>query len=343
MKFIREVEGPSIRDLIASMLFSRQQALWLSNENPILTGSGKAAIALVLNYLKKTNVIRAKTDKVLMAQWLGYWVYNQVNEFARPVFSTIEKDIKVIIPYHQYGFPQDMVSIQQFAESIGAVVIEDCAHALYMRSISEQNNFTANNLRIYSISKYIFCFALGAVVGGDKSFTEYANIQIINSSTYVTKFNNFVKYLNEMYLSGKLIDLALWNNLLAMSYALYGKGFKPSDGAIRLMNLHIDDEISSRLKRYSIYRERFAHLDIECYLGRTDVAPYVIPLKLSVDKMQLIMTSLQLAGFQTGIYRFDVNRNMLDPKFEKVLWVLVHSGISDSLFQKQLEIIEKLV
>ena len=305
----------------------------------VLTGSGKAAISLVLRYLRSTEAIPTKADEVLMPQWLGYWVYNQVNEFARPVFS-VGKATKVIIPYHQYGFPQKMAEIQKCAESIGAVIVEDCAHALWMDS-SLMLPQCSDNFRIYSFSKYFFCYALGAVVSGDKSFRNFAAAHVDNASRGVTLFNNLVKYLHEMHLSGRLPDSGFWDNLLVMSYALYGKGMKPSGSALRLMAAKIDAEIECRRKRFSYFKERFRFLEVERYLGEGDVAPYVIPLLLPLEKLKSLSASLQIANFKTGIYNFDVNRNLLDPKFERVLWVLVHSGITDSDFERQLEIIEE--
>lgn len=340
MALIREVPAPDFSDLFPDWRQPQGKSRWEAQTGgEILTGSGKAAITLVLRYLRSTEVISIKTDEVLMPQWLGYWVYNQVNEFARPVFS-VGRATKVIMPYHQYGFPQKMAEIQECAESIGAVVVEDCAHALWMDS-SLRLPQCADNFRIYSFSKFFFCYALGAVVGGDKSFRDFATAQVGNASRVVTLFNNVVKYLHEMHLSERLPDSGLWDNFLAMSYALYGKGMRPGGSAFRLMMAKIDAEIDCRRRRYSYFKDRFRHLEVERYLGEGDVAPYVIPLLLPLEKLKRLSASLQGAGFKTDIYNFDINRNLLDPKFEKVLWVLIHRGMTDSDFQRQIEIIEK--
>jgi hypothetical protein len=303
----------------------------------IVTGSGKAAIALVLRYLKSEGVIAAKTDEVLMPQWLGYWVYNQVNEFARPVFS-VGKTPKVIMPYHQYGFPQQMDEIKEYARSVGAVVIEDCAHALGMGCEPEPDN---RDFRIFSFSKFFFCFALGAALGGGESFKRFACEQIDGASRNITRFNNFVKYFHEMSLSGRIAQSDFLDNLLSMSYALYGRGLKPAPSAVRLMETKVDAEIECRRRRYAYFRDRFRAQEVERYLGTGDVSPYVIPLLLPIEKLLPLSVSLLEAGFKTGVYHFDTNRNLLRPRFESVVWLLLHKGMSDTDFERQLQIVEK--
>ena len=334
----REVSGPNLTDVFCNFR-SANDSLFIKNNQPlILTGSGKAAISMVLGYLKERGIISNKTDKILMAEWLGYWVYNQVNVYARPVYS-LNHNPKVVMPYHQYGVPQKMHLIQEYADSIGATVIEDHAHALWMDE-SEFPISASKNLRIYSFSKFFFCYALGAVIGGDDLFTKFANREISKSGKFVSFFNNSVKLIDELALDKKLPNINLWKNLSSMAYALYNVGYRPEIRAIKLMQSKIDSEILVRKKRYIYFREQFDSLSVQSYLGERDFAPYIIPLMLPESIQESTLNLLRSAGYQTGIYHFDVNRNMLAPNYKKVLWLFLHGGMTDDDFIRQLEIVK---
>lgn len=338
MTIYREVQGPKFSDLLPNSHSAK--ARWESEAlNTLITGSGKAAISIVLRYLHKKGTLSTKMDEVLMPKWVGYWVYNQVNEFARPVFSAHEK-LKVIMPYHQYGFPQKMDEIQEYANSIGAVIIEDRAHALWMGD-GYSGARSKCNFEIYSFSKYFHSFALGAVSSEDEDFKNFARKQIKASSGVTTFFNNAVKILSELDCEGYLPQSKLWHNLVQMSYSLYGVGLKPSQHSIGLMRAKIDNEILCRRQRYAYFKSFFKDLNVEEYLGDFELAPYVIPLHLPLEKLEKMSLMLNQVGFKTGIYHFDMNRNILNSNFKKTLWILLHGGIDDGAFQNQLDIIKK--
>lgn len=340
MAIIREVPGPRWGDVLPSWTGGTATPESYG-ERLVLTGSGKASIALVLAYFRSVGALRQKTDAVLMPLWLGYWVYNQVNEYARPVFAAADS-ARVVMPYHQYGFPQQMDRIMDYAESVGAVVIEDCAHSLWMEPTARPQRCD-DNFRIFSYSKFFYCHALGGIMGGGAEFREFAMGHLNDADSSVTHFNNMVKLLHELYLSGCLPNRRLWDNLLSMSYALYGRGLRPSYGAIRLMKAKLASEIDCRRRRYAHFRDRFRALETERYLGTCDVAPYVIPLHLPEPKLDAVAARLRGEGFRTGIYNFDTNRNLLDPKFEKVVWLMLHSGISDADYERQLDLVANCV
>jgi hypothetical protein len=319
-------------------LHTDNKTKWETEHDVFVTGSGKAAIALIFRYLKSVGALSSKTDGVLMSPWLGYWVYNQVNEFARPVFS-LGPSVKVIMPYHQYGFPQNIQEINDYARSIGAVVVEDCAHALAVpTNVFEELDV---NFRLYSFSKYFFCYTLGGVTGGGVPFKDFASRNAAQAQRWITSFNNIIKLFSEWHQSGLLPNFRLWNILLGMSYSTYGIGINHSPLALRLMRRKIDEEVDLRRKRYQYFRERFKVLEVERYLGNDDVAPYVIPLLLPLDNLKSILNDLLLAKYQTGIYHFDVNRNIINSKFEKVLWILLGSSLTDAQYEFQLDIIAK--
>src|SRR5450631_846330 len=79
-------------------------------------GSGKAAIAAVLGFLRHTGVLASKNSEVLVPQWLGIPVYQQITNYVFPVLSCTSRT-RAVLAYHQYGFPQDMDRILDFAHT----------------------------------------------------------------------------------------------------------------------------------------------------------------------------------------------------------------------------------
>ncbi|MDZ4244067.1 MAG: DegT/DnrJ/EryC1/StrS family aminotransferase, partial [Candidatus Doudnabacteria bacterium] len=158
---IYEVEQPNFLDLLG---FARPRP-----NNPdllkgiTLVGSGKGALALVLRHLKERGVIRNKLDEILVPDWLGYWVYNQIQPYAFPA-KRLSDRTRAILVYHQYGFPQDMDKIMATAREKNLVVIEDCAHAVFSHYRGRRLGFIGD-YSIFSFSKWAFCYALGGVRG----------------------------------------------------------------------------------------------------------------------------------------------------------------------------------
>ena len=92
---IREVEKPHLRDLIGLPKIKKAKDFEVIEKDILsgvrVVGSGKGAIALILAYLTKRGIISNKLDEVLVADWVGYWVYNQIQPFAFPAKRFSEK------------------------------------------------------------------------------------------------------------------------------------------------------------------------------------------------------------------------------------------------------------
>ena len=46
------------------------------------------------------------------------------------------------------------------------------------------------------------------------------------------------------------------------------------------------------------------------------------------DNLKMMVKKLREKNIFTGIYHFDVNRNILDPNFQKCMWIPVHQGLN---------------
>jgi len=337
---IKEVENPRLRDLTRFFKGQTGEMREKILDGIQVVGSGKGAIALVLKYLLEKGVIKNKLDEVIMADWIGSWVYNQVQSFAFPA-KKFSSRTKVIFVYHQYGFPQDMDKIMEFAHDKKLIVIEDCAHSLasYYKGklLGSFGDFT-----IYSFSKWFFCFALGGVKSKFSDFSEYAD-QVVQKTPFgLTLFKDSTKLFSEMSsFSHSLAFKKSTDLFMNMAYSVYGEALKPSRPALRLLASKINNEIIIRKKRYSYFLERTEHLGICDHLEKEGITPYIIPVLCSESQSEKLVKHLQEENVMTGIYHFDVNRNLLNPKFMPCVWIPCHGGISDEVFSEITDLVLK--
>lgn len=339
---IREIENPHILDLLGYVpdrhipqLEDRDFLQGIS-----LTGSGKGSLALILKYLQKKDVLTNKLSEVMVPDWVGYWVYNQIQPFAFPVKKVTEKT-KALIVYHQYGFPQDLDPILEYADDKNLIVIEDCAHAIdsYYKG---RKLGTIGDFALYSYSKWFFCFALGGVSSRDKDFDNFVMESLKNTPFGISTIKNTTKLLSEVSLNTTNHNFQkIAGTLLNMSYSVYGDALKPTTLAKRLLKKKIASEIYLRRQRYQYFINEVKNLGICEHLELDNITPYIIPIICPPGYESAILGLLRDMDVVTGEYQFDVNRNLLNPHFKKCIWVPCHSGISDQIFYSMTSAIKK--
>ena len=309
---IREVEKPRFKNFFGLAHRRPQENSEMPDEDMgedilekmQIVGSGKGALALVLRYLSEKKMITSKLDEIMVADWIGYWVYNQIQPFAFPAKKFSDKT-KAIFVHHQYGFPQNMDKILEFANEKKLVVIEDCAHAPWSfykgKRVGSMGEFS-----IFSFSKWFFCFALGGVKSKFDDFSGYTDELTANSSFGLTLIKDLAKFFYE------------WSSFS-------------------------NSEIGSRQKRYRHFLENTGQLGICDHLEKEGVTPYIIPIRCPENKNKKVVETLRDRGVITGSYHFDINRNMLSPNFVPCVWIPCHSGISDGDFSDLTDSIVKTI
>lgn len=342
---IRELEKPKFKDLFFWKIFNNEGknnpgSEFLSNGR--LVGSGKGALALILRYLHEKKVLKNKLDEILVPDWLGYWVYNQMQPRAFPVKKFSEKT-KAIFVYHQYGFPQDMDKILEFARSKNLMVIEDCAHAIASEYKGRRLG-TFGDFTLYSFSKWFFCFALGGASSKDADFKDFIDRSVAETPLGLTIFKNKIKFIDELVLFYDWPRLKKFSNLfLNMSYAIYSQALKPGRLAVNLFESKLKGEIEVRQKRYNFFLKKTENLGIGDHLERQGITPYVIPILAPAEKIKSLITALKNKGVNTGRYHFDINRNLLSPSYVPVVWLPCHRGITDEVFSDLTEAVIKTI
>ena len=295
-----------------------------------LVNSGKLALSLILNYLKDNKKINPKIDENFVPKFMGNWIYSSLNQncFTSPVFT---KDTKILYLYHQFGIPQDVEYIKNFAKNNNLLIIEDCAHA-----ISEKltNNYYLNNTGdfvIYSFTKFVQNSLLGGIKSDDKFFLNY--LDLIHSK--VSKKQSIINYL---FLNlSKILPDNLSKKIINMNYSLYHFPSLPLDFCIKLYNQNIKKEIDVRLGRYKFFKKNFKKIINLDYLKYDNLICYKLPICLVNDIKEIVISKFEKFKFPYELLMFDINRNFIKPNYVKTLVLDINS--KNIFFEKQLDII----
>jgi hypothetical protein len=308
-------------------------------DNIRFVGSGKAAIGLILQYMTLKGILDYKMSPIFVPPWMGTWVYASFLPYAFPVLEP--NDTKVIWCYHQYGFPQDMDRLRDFADSRKMIVIEDCAHTCDSK-YNNQSLGTFGDFSLYSFSKFYFSFALGGVWGRDADFFSFVEDTISKSPStlrFITntfKFFDTIKFIRRFPLFANLMDAGR-----EMNYAIYYRQPIPGKWGIRLWLKAKNQEKKMRHKNYSLLWEETIGWGLCDHLEENGVIPYAVPLAVPNQKVAKVIRELNSVNIWAGFRRFDVARCMFEPDYQKCVLVPIHSGMTGAPMAKLLDVLKR--
>jgi len=289
-------------------------------------GSGKAAIGLILGFLRTKGTLVNKMAPVFVPQWLGTWVYAQMLDYAFPT-SQIDPCCRVAMCYHQYGFPQNMEKVLSIAADRKMTLIEDCAHA----AASSHNGTPLGqfgDFALFSYSKFAFCLALGGVSAKDPEFGTYVEGRCQKASRSLRALINGFKFLDERNLDrAKPCWQRLFDGGRKMMYARYGDQLLASPRSVAMWLAKRDVEIATRVANYRDLRLELNRFGLCDSLESEGVAPYAVPLVIRGTAATRIIADLTSEHISAGQYQFDFARCMFEPDFRPVVLVPIHSGM----------------
>lgn len=263
--------------------------------------SGKSAISLVLRYLRACGILHDKSGQVLVPEWLGTWVYMMMQNYCFPT-TTMNKKVRGILVYHQWGFPQKMEEIQKFARKHKLFIIEDCAHTIDTTYKGKQAG-TFGDVSIWSLSKFFSVLAGGGLYTKDKKLKQFVS----------GEYRHHDKRLEREAVLG----LRQGGAEVARAYAVYDKLMvcPPAAKAMALRE-YKNGAIEKRRQNFAVLRKALWGREEEKLMKNSVVVPWMVPL-FAGNANKKIAVALQKAGFESGVYHFDINRNMLKPNFKE--------------------------
>ena len=297
--------------------------------------SGKLGLNLILDYLKQFQNFNQKFDEVFVPKYMGQWIYSSLNQkcLTTPVFT---KNTKIIYIYHQFGVPQKIHEIKKFASQNKLIIIEDCAHILDGYVNQKDRVGYIGDFSIFSFSKFLNCYLLGGLRTDSKEFMNFLDNQINQSS----KTQSIINYILIKLASSLKENNNFRKKLFNMNYSLYNFPSKHLNFLLNNFRSKIDKEIFLRSQRFEIVKKKLNHLKEMDYLQFDKLVLYKLPIVLDDNLKEKIKQRFDDENLPYEEMHFDVNRNILNPKYQKVL--IIEIGSINKKFEKQIKIISEI-
>ena len=290
-------------------------------KNILYTFSGKSAISLVLRYFRSQNALRDRTDQLLVPGGLGIPVYNTINKSCFPT-TFFNKKVQGVLAYHQWGYPQNMDAIRQFCDEKKLFLIEDCAHAFESYYRGERVG-TMGEVAIFSLAKFF-----PSVVGG-AIYTKNESMRRFVTEAFRSDEKNLAK---KVFVRRLAIDCSpTKQNLIELerNYAIYDLLLAcPAYSLAVARNEIAHGAIERRKHIHERYRAVFGGDAYPSSLADENVIPWVMPLFFETGQCKKVVAALRKKNIKSDIYHFDVNRNMLEPRFAPCVPLPCHQGMS---------------
>ncbi len=302
----------------------------------VFTFSGKSAIALILDYYRTEGIIENKSGQILVPHWLGNWVYMIMHNYSFPT-TTMNDKVKGLFMYHQWGFPQKMEEIIKFSKHHNLFLLEDCAHSFYSFYKGKRTG-TFGDASVWSLSKFFPSVVGGALYSKDTKLRDFA-IQ----ATKESDINLEKQAFNHMARAEKKDNIQ--NTITTeRTYAIYHRIFNCPQYSLQVTDKELkSNALGKRKENFEVLRKKFWGKEEEKLLENSDVCPWVTPLFFGESKNRKVAHALLEQGIESGVYKFDVNRNMLRPNFKECVPVPCHQGLGDAEINKIIDIIQAVV
>lgn len=298
-----------------------------------LTGSGRAAIILSL-----AAAGIGRHDEVFVPRFMSTCVLAAVYKLGFPSLEFTEKT-KAVLLYHHWGYPQNFPAIRNILGNRDILIIEDCAHGFWGKSYDIRIG-EFGDTAIFSLPKIFEITYAGALRVNNKTYLkdiiERLNYRVSLKEyweairgewTYVTCYT---KSNEKRRLPDFQVNLEKWHSTLLAYPACKGiRGRLP-------INYEELREVFSKQNGNFLFLLK--NLKDKSFLLDGDsvdeMAPLCYPFLCEDDVvLNKVDNWLKQAGIYTGIYNFDVNRNMFNPDFKKCVPIPIYDSIDRSLLE----------
>ncbi len=310
-------------DLALGMIPEKSPVLEEKYHGVIYTGTARAALKIILDFLKSRGEIEDKNTEVIISRWLCTSVYQVMHKVCFPVLSP-SSNTKGIVVYHQYGFPQAMDEILSEAKDNKWFVIENCVN-VYESYYKGRRVGTFGLAAIFSLSKMFPSVQGGALLSANDELRAYASEAVGRDHELLTS--------TLAHVSRILTDMGehpFFNRIQEMAYGRIDSAKKISTLSLNLARREMrSGAMKRRQENYHLALDMFRDYDFFQNLER-EIVPYVLPLVAKEEVLVRIKEKLLASEIWTDLYHFDVNRNLLRPQFKRCVWIPVHQGIAST-------------
>jgi hypothetical protein len=280
-----------------------------------------------------------RNDEIFIPPFLSHCVTSAISRTGFLSMKPSDKT-KVILVYHQYGFPQKLDKIQKIADERGWYILNNCVNTIFStykgQPVVDWGDFVS-----LSFPKLYPCNLGGGLIEHHKKVQKW----IENEYPTISQRHHFRSYEAFESLKKARYDLSDFENLLDVE-AVYGYlpelvAFPPQ--AFKSLPQNSEElsiDLRHRQQIWDLVRTRFP--DLVPQADECEVVPFAIPLRLRVHFLETIQNQINEAfDVEVPILHFDFSRNLLNPDYKKSLVLGCHSGWSKSLVNSICDLIEK--
>lgn len=307
----------------------------MDTDDVFLTSSGRAAIFLSLI---AANITRH--DEVFVPHFMSSCVLSAVCRVGHPSLE-FTKRTKAVLLYHHWGYPQNFPVIRKILDKRKrkVLIIEDCAHNLWGEFAGIKIG-EFGDTAIFSLSKIFEITYAGALRVNNKKYLN-KTAKRLNYKVSLKEYweavkgewiyiNHYRKSIENRNLPDSQASLEKWYSTL-----LIYPGCKRISGKLPRDCQELREIFKKQNSNFLILLKNLRNKQ---FLLRGDnpnkMAPLCYPF-FSEDEsiLKKVNSWLKTAAIYTGIYNFDINRNMFKPNFKKCVPIPIYASIDKSLLE----------
>ncbi len=286
------------------------------------TSTARSALRPVLLHLRRTGALPDENSEVLVPRWVCTALYNATQKICFP--STQDtSSLRGVFVYHQYGFPQKLDRIAQRCRDRKLFLIENCVNTVF-DGPSPQGMGETGLASVFSLPKMFNTVLGGALVARDPELAAFCAEYFRDDEPWISRLSRGARWLHDSPLQIRSTPF----HETVYSISDYGRGARPADEALLRADIE-GDAVGRRKANYLHLLREFSDVpffkDLE-----TDVVPFAAPLFGPEEFLGRLAPRLAFEGWDTGIYRFDVARDLFDPHFVSCVPLPVHQNLTTS-------------
>ena len=295
------------------------------------TSTARSALRAVLLHLRRTGALPDKNGELLVPRWVCTCCYNTIHKVCFPSIQDTPS-LRGVFVYHQYGFPQKLDRIAQRCRERGLFLIENCVNSVF-DGPSAHGMGEAGLATIFSFPKMFDTVLGGALVTRDPELEAFCEKYFQEDEAWVVRLAHAARWLHDSPL--KIRSTKFHEIVYALSD--YGRNALPSD--VERMTSDVEGgAVARRKSNYQRLLREFS--DAPLFQGlEPDVIPFAVPAFGPDEFLSRLAARLTAAGWDAGVYRFDVARDLFEPNFAPCVPLPVDPGMSESRINLMIDIV----
>ena len=274
----------------------------------------------------------AQQDEVWVPPFLSPCVLNVIARKSVPSLS-LSARTKAALVVHQWGYPQRMERVQAAIAGRDLLLVEDCAFS-FASTYRSQRVGSFGHAAVFSFPKVFPTVLGGCLVTGDERILGFAREYLKEQDRFGWQAFSTFAIFPMLHTLGTRDGI--WNSFIrkvnAACYELYPDVGNPNPRVCRLFprtRALFDEAQDQRRQNLALFRQQFSGAGYDpAFETDSDVVPYVAPFFAPAEALELAAAALGKQGVETGVYHFDVERDMSASNYRKCVAVPMHQGIS---------------